>query len=63
MEVTKIDYYVLGVIIALFINITFLVIEVAAKNISGRVAKTLGGILTILYISLIIIIILIHNLK
>lgn len=63
MEVTKIDYYVLGVIIALFINITFLVIEVAVKNISGRVAKTLGGILTILYISLIIIIILIHNLK
>lgn len=63
MKITGIDYSVLGVILALAVNITILLIEFAIGNISGRDTNLLITTLMFLYTCLIIIVILINNFK
>lgn len=63
MKLTGIDYSVLGVILALAVNITILLIEFAIGNISGRDANLLITTLMFLYTCLIIIVIFTNNLK
>lgn len=63
MKLTGIDYSVLGVILALAVNITILLIEFAIGNISGRDANLLIATLMFLYTCLIIIVIFINNFK
>ena len=63
MKLTGIDYSVLGVILALAVNITILLIEFAIGNISGRDTNLLITTLMFLYTCLIIIVILINNFK
>lgn len=63
MKLTGIDYSVLGVILALAVNITILLIEFAIGNISGRDANLLITTLMFLYTCLIIIVIFINNFK
>ena len=63
MKITEIDYSVLGVILALAVNITILLIEFAIGNISGRDANLLITTLMFLYTCLIIIVIFINNFK
>ena len=63
MKLTGIDYSVLGVILALAVNITILLIEFAIGNINGRDANLLITTLMSLYTCLIIIVIYISNFK
>lgn len=63
MKLTGIDYSVLGVILALAVNITILLIEFAIGNINGRDANLLITTLMFLYTCLIIIVIFINNFK
>lgn len=63
MKLTGIDYSVLGVILALAVNITILLIEFAIGNISGRDANLLITTLMFLYTCLMIIVIFINNFK
>ena len=63
MKLTGIDYSVLGVTLALAVNITIILIEFAIGNISGRDANLLITTLMSLYTCLIIIVIYISNFK
>lgn len=63
MKLTGIDYSVLGVILALAVNITIVLIKFAIGNISGRDANLLITTLMFLYTCLIIIVIFTNNFK
>lgn len=63
MKLTGIDYSVLGVILALAVNITILLIEFAIGNINGRDANLLITTLMFYNTCLMIIVIFINNFK